>query len=243
MISKILYAYFTLGRLSTLATKLKTNLSTQFPEQAIIVSLVGKMDVSIQVALQALGSSTKQGLTKTIRQADSFRDDSYVSLRNHIKAGLSRHNEAYQAACKALWPVFEKNGLRLFKFGDEEETSAIESLLLDLATAEMQGHLATINAVEWLGELNTDNQSFVNLSLQRSQNRVDDDTLQDSVAFRKLKASLELLRSTMETLSELDSIAGLDETMAQLNQLVSEANAAAKSASANRTTEDPEAEE
>ncbi len=243
---KIVYSCFTLGRLTTLASKIKNHLSTKFPDHPMVISLVGKLNLAIQVGLQSLGSTTKQGLTKLIRQADSFRDDSYTSLRDHVKAGLSRHNAAYQEACKALWAVFEKNGLRLYNLGDEEESSAIDSLLRDLGTTEMQAHLTTINAVEWLNELAADNQTFVDLCGQRSSVRANDNTVQDNVAFMKVKSSLELMRSTMETLAEFDSVEGLEVVQAEVNQFITEANAAAKTAAANRESgeeEEAEAEE
>ncbi|WP_163715419.1 DUF6261 family protein [Mangrovibacterium lignilyticum] len=235
MIKEIFYSYFSLARLHALAKKIKELLATKFPDQLMIAAVLAPLEARMAVALQAIGSSTKNPLTKDVRQADKDRDDSYISLKNHVRAGLRRRNADYRTACEALWVVFEKNNSKLYQLADEDETSAIDSLVADLKTAENQAHLATINAVGWLAELDADNLAFSDASANRSAARSTDNTVDDKKAFADLKASLELLPSVLTSLCLMNDPAGIQEAVAEINQYISEDNAAAKQSSPRDT--------
>ena len=228
MISKILYSYFSLTRLHALAKKIKELLSAEFPEQPMLLTVLTSMEPKLAVALKSIGSTSKQPLTKAIRRADSERDDSYLSLKKHIKSGLRRRNDVYRSACEALWVLFEKNNLKLYRTADDDESSLIDSLVADLSTPENQAHLATVNATEWLAELDSDNKAFAAISAKRSVTRSADDTVEDIQAFADLKHWLDLLSNVLNSLCLVNNPEGIRETAAQINQYIIEANAAAK---------------
>ena len=242
MTLKILYSHFSLSRLVSLSQRILQLLSPRYPDHPMISSLLATIQVKLDQAVQAVGSSTRQSLTSLVREADQRRDNSYRSLRDHVAAGLLRENETYRLACEFLWPLFEKNGLDLYYASDDEETAAITSLLKDLDKLTVLSYLETIHAVEWKAELERDNQAFVRLSQERSAVRSADDTVTDKVAFDQLRASLDLLCNMLNALYALDEPDGIRATVEELDQSIREATAAARQ-SGSRPELSPEAEE
>lgn len=214
--------------LSALAEKIRNLLAEKYPADPLVISLLAKLDLAQAVALKAIGSSSKQSLTQLIRSADTRRDNSFVSLRNHVSAGLRRENDAYRSACEALWPIFEKNDPRLYKLGDNEESAAIGSLLADLAADNAPAQLAAINATDWVSELERDNTAFMVAKQQRAAARSTDTTQTDEEAFKQLKAALDMVGNVVNSLVMLET-PDADAVVAELNSYIREANASARS--------------
>lgn len=180
------------------------------------------------LALKALGSTSKQPLSRAVRQADTVRDDSFISFKKHVQAGLQRQNEAYRLACEAIWVCIEKNNDKLYTLSDDDETSAINSLLDDLTTPKNQGHLATINAADWIAELDRDNKAFQEVSSQRAADRTANATVGNQQAFSDLKNSFEPLLNIMNSLQLMNEPEGIASTVSLVNQYIAEANTSAK---------------
>ncbi len=227
MLLKIVYSLYTLTSLSELARSIKSLLNAKYPAEQIVISLISKIDQSQAIALQAIGSSTKQGLTDLLHAADAKRDNSFVALRDYVASGLRRENAPYRAACQALWPLFEKNDTTLYRLPFRVETQSIESLLTDLKAGDAPVHLATINATEWVEELDSNNQAFVDVQLQRASAKTTDTTVTDDEAFKHLTVSLELVNSTMDSLAMME-VAGVEAVAAELNTYISDANTNAR---------------
>ncbi|QIA09488.1 DUF6261 family protein [Draconibacterium halophilum] len=239
MLSKIYYSYFTLAALTALVQKIVNLLSAQLPDHQMVQTVLTRIQPQLQTALQAIGSTIKQPLTEIVAAADLRRDNTYRSLRDHIKAGLRRQNKAYRTACEALWLEFEKNDLKLYNQSRDTETAAINSLLADLLKPKNQPHLATTNTTQWVTELNNDNQAYVAASAQRSAARSTDDTVNDDKAFKDLKTSLELLENILNTMLAMNDPRGINEVVDEISQYIAEANTAAKQ-SQNNTGDDEE---
>ena len=240
MLNKIRYSYFTLAALTALVQKIVNLLSAQLPEHQMVQTILTRFQPQLQTALQAIGSTIKQPLTEIVTAADLRRDNTFRSLRDTIKAGLRRQNEAYRAACEALWIEFEKNGLQLYTIPRDTETAAINSLLADLQKPEHAAHLATTNTTDWLTELDNDNQAYVAASAQRSAERSADDTVRDAEAFKDLKTSLELLENILNTMVAMNDPRGIDTIVAEISQYITEANTAAKQGQSTTEEEDEE---
>lgn len=240
MLIKILYSYFTLGNLTSLAQKIHQFLVSKFPDQPMIASVLTDMAPKLETSLQSVGSTSKQPLTKIVREADRTRDDSYISLRDHIQAGLKRQNETYRLACEALWDVFEKNNLKLYNLANGDESTAIDSLVKDLHLVKNQGHLETVHVVEWLEEVVRDNQAFKDAERERSAVRSADETVADAVAFEQLKVSLDLLSNVLAALYAMNDLDGIREAVSEVNQYISEANASARQSKSRPTPKEAE---
>ena len=233
MLEKIRYSYFTLAALTALVQKIITLLGLKLSESQLVTTLLARIVPQVETALQAIGSTIKQPLTEIVQAAELKRDNTFRSLRDTIKAGLMRQNEAYRNACEALWSEFEKNGLMLYRYANDNETAAINSLLADLRKPENAPHLVTTNTTDWVTELDTDNQAYVAASAQRSAARSADDTIHDAEAFKDLKTSLELLENILNTMQAMGEPADIDEVVAEVSQYITEANAAAKQSQSN----------
>ncbi|WP_303923340.1 DUF6261 family protein [Draconibacterium sediminis] len=238
MLEKIRYSYFTLAAVTALAQKIVNLLSAKLPENLMVTSLLTRFQPQLETALQSIGSTIKNPLTQNVTAADLRRDNSYRSLRDTIKAGLNRPNEAYRVACETLWLEFEKNNLKLYDLARDTETAAINSLLADLRKPENAPHLVTTNTTDWITELDNDNQAYVAVSAQRSAARSTDDTVQDAEAFKDLKTSLELLENILNTMQAMQDPRGIDEIVAEVSQYIAEANTAAKQSQSNNTNTD-----
>lgn len=228
MLIKIIYSYFSLGNLTALAKKIHLYLAAKFPDHPMIATVLANLQNSMDTSLQSVGSSTKQPLTKSVRDADKKRDNSYISLRDHVQAGLRRENEPYRLACEALWVVFEKNGAQLYNLPDGDQSTAIGSLLHDLDNSQAIGHLETVHSVEWLQELDRDNQNFIAVSQQRSSERSVDVTEPDDIALGQLRISLELVGNVLSAILAMNDPGSIQEAVNEVNQYVREANASAK---------------
>lgn len=237
MLTKISFSYFTLAGLVALVQKIVNLLKTKLPEDQMVATFITRIEPKLATALQAIGSSTKQPLTEKITLADLRRDNSYRSLRDHIRAGLRRENDTYREACEALWPIFEKNGLKLYNIAREKETAGIDSLLNDAEKPEYEAHIKTTKTTAWFTELDTDNQTFVAATQERSAVRSTDDTQHDSTAFKGLKISLDLLENMLNTLLAMNMPEGIAEVVAEVSQYISEANTSAKISKSKRSND------
>ena len=239
MLIKIIYSYFSLGNLTALAKKVHLYLAAKFPDQPMIATVLANLQSSLDTSLQSVGSSTKQPLTKSVRDADKKRDNSYVSFRDHIQAGLRRENEPYRMACEALWVALEKNGTQLYKLPDGDQSTAISSLLHDLDNSQAIGHLETVHAVKWVQELDRDNQNFIAVSQQRSSERSVDATETDDIALGQLRISLELVSNVMLALLAMNDLPGIQEAVNEVNQYIREANASARLSNQHTAPKEP----
>lgn len=238
MLNKILYSYFSLAALTALVQKIVNLLSAKIADNQMVAALLARLQPQLETALQAIGSSRKQPLTEIIRQADMRRDNSFMSLRNHVRAGLRRENESYRTACEALWIEFEKNGLRLDKFSREKQTAAVNSLLNDLGKPENQNHLKTTHATKWAEELDNNNKTYVTTTQERSALRSSDDTVKDETAFKDLKISLDLLDNMLNAMYAMNTPEGIASVIEEISQYISEANTSAKISKSNRSNGD-----
>jgi hypothetical protein len=64
---------------------------------------------SMDSANKALNEAKINPLTKTVKEADTVRDDLYIALRDHVTAGIRRRKNDYRDACLELYPIFEQN--------------------------------------------------------------------------------------------------------------------------------------
>ena len=236
MVLKILYSYFSLANLTALAERFNNLLTAKFPDHPMIAPMLGAIKANMNLAVQAIGSTTKQSLTQEVQTADRKRDNSFRSLRDHVQAGLLRENEPYRLACETLWAEFEKNGLKLYSAPYDEETASLESLIRDLEKPVNLALMETINAVEWKDELDRDNEAFAAVSQQRSAARSTDDTVTDKVAFDQLKTSLELMCNMLNALYAVNDPEGIREVVEEVNQYIREATAAAKQSGSHVTS-------
>ncbi|WP_319229527.1 DUF6261 family protein [Draconibacterium orientale] len=234
---KIYYSYFTLAALTALVQKIVMLLGSNLAESPLMANILTRLIQQAETAVQAIGSTKKTPLTEIVTAADLRRDNTYRSLRDTIQAGLRRQNEAYRTACEALWPVFEKNDLKLYNMSREKQTAATESLLADLRKPENAPHLATTHTTDWLTELDNDNKAYVTATTQRSAARSADDTVQDAEVFKDLKTSLELLENILNTMQAMHEPQNIDEVVAEVSQYIAEANAAAKQSQNNSSND------
>lgn len=227
MLENIPYSTHSLGSLATLADALSKKARTNHLTDAMIQASTSNITSAVTMAQKAIGSSTGSSFTKEIREADDIRDRCYRGLRDHVVAGMERiTNTAYKEACEKLNVVFEKNNTLLASLPYREETAALESLLADLKP--MGEYLSQANASEWVQELQDANDRFKALLAVRSSETAKEEVPTDAEAKSAISDALRIFSATLDSLSAFGQPVGIAATITELNQIIIEANQAAR---------------
>lgn len=221
MIKKIPYSYFSLKSLASFADQVISIVEKSHAEELMLAGMVQAIRESREKAIQAINSTLKEDLTEQVIQLDAQRDDSFVSLRNHIDAGLLRHRHPeYQEACKRLSVIFLKNGRMLNKLGYQEQSAALSSLFMDLSDASAMEDLKNIHALEWLEELKKDQEEFLIVYTQRGEEKAGKDIPRDEDAFKELKTAMDNLFILLNAFQISKQVSGLDATIDTINESI-----------------------
>jgi hypothetical protein len=219
---KIGYTYIGLPGLVTMAERTLTILSSRHPDEPFFQKATAKVQEAQVKATAAINSATRLEGTKSVTEADNDRDNSYNSLRLHLKAGLKRRNEAYQQACERLYAIFTRNNLGLARLPYGEQSAALTSLFTDLAAPQAVTDLDTTNSTEWLAELQADQQSFEGAVVSRTEEKATGDTLTDAEASALLIPALKSLFRVLDVAEENEMVDGVAETISQVNVVIAE---------------------
>lgn len=149
----------------------------------------------------SLNTSLKSFLTQTLKEKDENRDDGFLAFRDYIYSCVKRLNPTYRAAAEVLSPILEQHGLSLYKDAYLIETSKLNSLFIDLSTAEAQSALTVIGAVEILEELKTAQADFESVYKQRQAMQTQADFVPLGEIKPSLTANLTTLLNNINTMS------------------------------------------
>ncbi|WP_109831597.1 DUF6261 family protein [Reichenbachiella versicolor] len=227
MLDNIPYSTYPLGGLTTLAENLTKKATTHHPDDPMITASVNKVASAIELGREAIGSGMGSLKTKSLAEADNMRDLCYRSLRDYVKSGLMREsNKPYQKAAEKVWQVFKNNNTQLAKLPYREESAAIKSLLADIEA--VRDEVAVLNGTEWVEELKSANLAFEAVLEDRTDESATTDVTTDRAAAVELTNALKVFVSTIDSLSAFGQPSGIEDTVVELNQIIKEANTAAK---------------
>ena len=224
MTSKISFSMFGLGELNTLARQLFAVVSEAYADQPALSQALSALKAAIDMGDRALGNARGEALTEAVQQADSRRDDSFMSLRDHLAAGLRRHGKPeYQLACERLKKVFDQHGTTLHRESYAKQSALLVSLFKDLETAPAVADLATVGATEWLAELERDQAEFEDLYAQRNDDRATADRTTYEEAKQDLRQALEMLLVILNGLHLGGLLPNSEATLGRINQHIERA--------------------
>ncbi len=108
-----------------------------------------------------LKASLVNPFTKPLGQADDWRDSIFLGGRNMVEAYTHWvFDVAKKEAAERLMEVFTRHGWKLHKFNYQNQSSATNSLIIELKKPELQADLATLGLIAWYDELIKSQQSF-----------------------------------------------------------------------------------
>lgn len=223
MINTIPYTLIPLSGLTTLSERSLQTVQTNHPDEAFFIKNINRLQQAIERATIAVGSSRMAEGTKSVTNADIDRDNSFDSLRDHVKAGLKRNNAQYKMACERLFTIFKKNNLNLSRLPYDQETGALMSLFTDLSDTQSVTDLATIHATEWLQELKSDQSGFEEAVKTRASEKVDaQDVPTDAAAKEMLIPALKSFFKVIDVAEENEIVADISQTIGLLNVIIQE---------------------
>jgi hypothetical protein len=107
-------------------------------------------------------------LTAAIKNSDVRRDDAAIGIRKCVEGHAVHFNAAKRAAAELLLRNINKYG-NVARLPYAEESAAVDSMLKDWDTPELNAALITLGIADWRTELKQAQESFDNLYLDRVQ--------------------------------------------------------------------------
>jgi hypothetical protein len=135
---------------------------------------------------EAIDKIIKSAFTEVITDADMQRDTIFSGMREAVNAAAKHFRPEVKQAATRLMVIFDHFGNVSIKTYDEE-TSAINNLINEL-NSNGAADLATVGIIEWLTELTTSNETFVNLM----HSRYTEQTTKSSLIVREVRVAIDI---------------------------------------------------
>ena len=168
--SKIPFSLLSIEAVLELTTQCGDTISSRHADDALLGSSLAGLDTPKQQATLAIGSSRKQELTDQVNEADRKRDRGFIGFRKHVEADqYNDFNADVKQAADNILDIIQKHGTRLHEEGLTVQSALMTSLFDDLDTDQAKADLATLNLINWVGELKTMQDEFTTLFQQRNE--------------------------------------------------------------------------
>ena len=106
-------------------------------------------------------------LTINVQHADEMRDLRFMALKEYFSACLYRESEEWNQAAEDLIRIIKRYGLNLHRYGMAEESAALSNMIEEMKSGPMNVHIKTIQAEDWLNELEASQHYFEEIRAQR----------------------------------------------------------------------------
>ncbi len=221
MIRKFPYSLLSLENLITLSIESIKIIKNNHKEEQLFSKSLIRLQNAIEKAQKGVGKTQKEALTLELAQADAKRDDNFRGIRDHIEAGLNRHrNLKYQKACEYLDKMILKHGKDLYKSSYPEENTRLNKLLKELKTPKTQKNLQTVHLIEWVAELQLDQDYFEEVFTRRNNQKAAKDTLTDNEAIKLLKPELQKFYILVDAFYIDDTVIDIEKSINEINSTI-----------------------
>jgi hypothetical protein len=157
-------------------------------------------------------------LTAAIKSSDERRDEAAVGIKKCVEGFVLHFNASKRAAAELLLRNINKYG-NVSRLPYAEESAAVDSMLKDWDTPELNAALITLGIGDWRTELKQAQESFDNLYLDRVQS----EALKTALPISKLRPdAIKTYQTFALILSAFEKITPATYTpiVNQLNELV-----------------------
>jgi len=237
MIKSINYSILNSDQLYTLVQRLLNLYNGISEPDEALVPFVAKTKQRFNAFSKAFEVNHKDPFTPIKAQKDSERDEAFVAFRNFIEACSHRRNPDVAQMAEKILAIINRYGWSLWRNGYKTETARIDNLVMELEENHAE-ILATINAKEWLDELEAANADFKEVAMKSILQAEDDPTLTETRV--PLESALRSLLSITELLNESDTTHEMEKLVKLLNEAITPIMAAARAAQTRRQNQQPD---
>ena len=154
MIKKISFSGLKNNELNTL---IKRIIKAIKPANKVNVGVAAKIfalliEINAQLT-KSLNTSFKTEHANILKSLDLVRDDAFRAIRDALLASSRRVNDTYRLHAHMLLKLFRAHGWSLWTDNYQEESSKLNSLILELELEEAQASLAALNLQKWFQKL------------------------------------------------------------------------------------------
>lgn len=141
------------------------------PDLGLTAEFVQKMSNDLLRLAEAVNESRIAQETEQVEVHEKNRDQLVIYITTRISRAGTLPLEAERDAGKYLYKVI-KPYIGIARLPAAQETAAIQGLLIDLRKEENAPYATTLGLDAYLAELETENNAYSAITLQRSENRV-----------------------------------------------------------------------
>jgi len=231
MIKKISFSGLKNNELNTLVNRIIKAIKPLPKVNAGVVAKIFALLIELNKQLtKTLNTSFKTEHSDILKLLDGKRDDAFRALRDALLASSRRLNDTYRLHAQVLLRIFRIHGWSLWTDNYQEESSKLNSLMLELEKDEAKAALAVLNLTEWFQELKKAQVDFE----VAFQNKANDDFRSDFVAIQSIRP--ELIKNVNDLLDRINSDSKYSdeaevytELVSTLNNILEESSVVAKS--------------
>ncbi len=136
--------------------ELVTDVKLAVPSVVPLLENVCNTYVDFQAALEHEHSDPN---TPLIKEKDKIRDNGFLAYRDYLVAAKHRLQPEWPVAAKKLITVVKQLGWTAYNLGYKAESAAIINIVIETRN-KYSDELTTINATDWLNELDAAEQAF-----------------------------------------------------------------------------------
>lgn len=129
----------------------------------LVIRLKAALNEDVKILNKAITAVRVNVKVEDVAEADSFRDDQFLTFRDMVHGQRRKKEEAIQMAYSLIWPVIEKAGTRLHTLGYTEQSGKLSALFEELDMADKQEALETLKVADLYAGLKEAEQAFVEM--------------------------------------------------------------------------------
>ena len=196
----------------------------ELPSQTLIEQLQQMISRDIDDVEAALARPTSSQYTAKLAELDRQREAAFVGLRDFSYISSKRPDPQLSAAGRRIYDIFRARGLSLHRLSYRQQTTALRLLFEDLSSVAAQQDLTTLAATSWFVDLQTAQEKFEQTMAQRATAESQSEVPRLAPSRSKLANHLDTLIGNIEVLRSAAADGRDDETVSQLDDLISVLN-------------------
>ncbi len=134
-----------------------------------LTQVAGEFTQTLAVLEEALTQARKTGITESLLEADSLRDNTFTGFNTVLKGMTYFPDDTISQSAIAITDVVEKYGKQIQRLPQREETAVLINLIEDLKSEQYTPKVIATGLTAWVEQLEQTNNEFENLYTQRTE--------------------------------------------------------------------------
>ena len=223
IVNSVVFGYLWNDEVYNLSNGIKSVTANYTGEGQPLTPVIERHNTAHQKLDTAMMQTQGSALTDKIAEADEAQDERFLALRNYIEANSHRPDNALVDAAERLMLVIRNYGWRLYDTSYSEQTSRMGNLIGDLENdAQCTADINTLNASEWLSEMKTAYNHFVDLVEQRRAESTGKPDFNTGEARKEVKESLNDMFDFIEVMHKVNPDGPYKQLADEINPIIDE---------------------